>query len=406
MRILFLSQLLPYPLDAGPKVRSYYVLRRLAAAGHEVTLLAFSRESDTPESVRHLETFCAAVRTVPIVRSRARDAYYLARSLLAGQPFLMTRDHVPAMVAEVRRLAAHAFDAVHADQLWMAPYALVAREAAPGRPPRLVLDAHNATALIPQRLAESETGRVRRALWRREARVMRRYEPEMCGRFDEIVWVTAEDKAAVGLAAQPGGPDPRQHVIPICIDPTEQSVFVRVERPRRVTFLGGLHWPPNAEGVRWFYREVWPLIRVRLGEAVLTVIGRNPPPELLTGGKGVDAPGYVTDPSPYLTETAVFVVPLRAGGGMRVKILDAWGWGMPVVATTIGAEGIDYRDGENLIIADDAAEFASAVVGLWANPLSAQRLATGGRAAVESGYDWRTIYRQWDTIYPSNDQPA
>lgn len=402
MNILFLSQLLPYPLDAGPKVRSYYVLRRLAAAGHEVTLLAFTRESDTDESLRHLESLCAAVHTVPMIRSRSRDIYHLGRSLLSGRPFLIARDHVPAMTDKVRQLAAGGFDAIHADQLWMAPYALAGREATPGAPPRLVLDQHNAMALIPQRLAESEGGGWRAAFWRREAGAMRRYEPGTCLQFDHVVWVTDEDRAAVGLERQPGHLGPHQHTIPICIDPGAQMPIERTDRPHRVTFLGGLHWPPNADGVRWFAREVWPLVVERMPEAVLTLIGKDPPAELRDGANWpgrTDITGYVADPTPYLRETAVFIVPLRAGGGMRVKILDAWRWGLPVVSTAIGAEGIDYRDGQDLIIADDAPAFAAAVVKVCGDPALAGRLAAGGRATITRAYDWRSVYRQWDDIY-------
>ena len=106
MRILFLSQLIPYPLDAGPKVRSYYVLRHLAAAGHHITLLAFSRETDAAASLDHLRQCCEAIHTVPMARSRGRDAFHLARSLVTGEPFLIARDRVDAMIEQVRRLAA------------------------------------------------------------------------------------------------------------------------------------------------------------------------------------------------------------------------------------------------------------------------------------------------------------
>ena len=402
MRILFLSQLLPFPLDAGPKVRSYYVLRRLAAAGHEVTLLAFTRESDTRESLRHLESFCAAVHTVPMTRSRLRDVYHLGRSVLSRRPFLIARDDVPAMRDKVRQLAAGGVDAIHADQLWMAPYALAGRAAAPGAPPRLVLDQHNAMALIPQRLADSEVAGWRAAFWRREAAAMRRYEPATCLQFDHVVWVTDEDRAAVGLDAIAPTNGPRQHTIPICIDPEAQPPVARAERPRRVTFLGGLHWPPNADGVRWFAREVWPLVVERTPDAVLTIIGKTPPADVRDAANlpgRTEITGYVADPMPYLRESAVFIVPLRAGGGMRVKILDAWRWGVPVVSTTIGAEGIDCRDGRDLLIADDAPALADAVVRLWDDPALAARLAAGGRTTILRAYDWRTIYRQWDEIY-------
>jgi len=400
MRILFLSQLIPWPLDAGPKVRSYYVLRHLAEAGHEITLLAFSRESDTAESIDHVRQFCTAVYTVPMKRSRVRDVWHFGRSLLTGIPFLIARDSVAAMTRMAGRLVASGgVDAIHADQLWMAQYALSAVAAVSGQRPHLVLDQHNAMYLIPQRLAEGSANPIQRALLHREARLMRRYEVDSCRRFDTVVWVTADDQEAVGLPEPPAGP--RAYVIPICVDPQETPVIKRTARPHRVTFLGGLHWPPNAAGIGWFAREVWPYVRAVCPDAVLTVIGKSPPKGLGGRAEGIEVTGYVDDPMPYLAETAVFIVPLHAGGGMRVKILDAWVWGLPVVSTTIGAEGIDYRDGEDLLLADGSEAMGAAVVRAMTNEALARRLADGGRATAECGYNWRKVYRSWDAVYES-----
>ncbi len=398
MRILFLSQLIPWPLDAGPKVRSYYVLRHLAEAGHEVTLLAFSRESDAAASIDHLRGFCAAVHTVPMRRSRARDAWHFGRSLLTGTPFLIARDSVAAMTRKAGELAAGGTDAIHADQLWMAQYALSAAQAVPDQSPLLVLDQHNAMYLIPQRLAESDAGPVQRALLRREAALMRRYEADTCGRFNDVVWVTAEDRDAVGLPDTPASP--RSHVIPICVDPQGTPVINRVAHPHRVTFLGGLHWPPNAAGIVWFAREVWPSVHAACPDAVLTIIGKSPPKELDGRGEGIEVTGYIDDPMSYLKETAVFIVPLHAGGGMRVKILDAWAWGLPVVSTTIGAEGIDCRHGDNLLVADTATDFVTAVQRVMADHPLANLLALACRDSVGVCYDWKKIYSAWDAIYP------
>lgn len=397
MRILYLAQLIPFPLDAGPKTRMHYVLRYLASAGHDITLLAFSRETDTAESIDHLREFCSEIHTVPMVRSRTRDAYHLARSLLTKRPFLIARDDVAAMKAKAIQLAQQRpFDVIHADQLWMAPYALAA--AAKAHPkPRLVLDQHNAMYLIPQRLAETSNG-LQRVLLQRESVVMRRYELETCQRFDDVVWVTTEDRAAVGLRTYAGGSAPCEHIIPICVDPDAQPMIERVPSPHRVTFLGGLHWPPNAAGIIWFAREVWPQVSAQCPDAVLTVIGKNPPAEL-SAVAGIEVTGYVDDPKPYLRETAVFIVPLLAGGGMRVKILDAWCWGLPVVSTTIGAEGIGYTEGRQLILADDPAEYALAVARVLQNRSLADSLLSSGRSLVEQGYDWQTVYRQWDEVY-------
>ena len=190
---------------------------------------------------------------------------------------------------------------------------------------------------------------------------MARYEVETCQKFEHVVWVTEQDRAAIASLANGQGAFMDDPVIPISVDPRTTMPVARNSRARRVTFLGGMHWPPNAEGVSWFAREVWSLVQQEVPDAVLTVIGKNPPASLsqVNGQlQNVDVPGYVSDITPYISETAVFIVPLHAGGGMRVKILDAWNWGLPVVSTPIGAEGLRYVDGENLLLADNAEKFA------------------------------------------------
>jgi glycosyltransferase involved in cell wall biosynthesis len=423
MRILFLTQVLPYPLDAGPKVRAYYTLRYLAQH-HGVTLLSFVRPGDRPEAVEHLRTICGTVHTVPMHRSRVRDAWYLLRSLVRGEPFLIARDWVPAMAEAVRALVEppirsngrrrrasqpepRAFDAVHADQLWMAPYALLARRRlAGGRRPTVILDQHNAVFQIPRRLAKHATNPLRRALLALEARKLARYELRACQQFDHVSWVTHEDRTAVLSEAPTELPRlaDGQHssVIPICVQPDERSVIWRQPGARRVTFLGGLHWPPNGEGALWLARDVWPRVRRRVPDAVLTIIGKSPPPALTAIGErraDIEITGYVADPTPYLAETAAFVVPLHAGGGMRVKILDAWSWGLPVVTTRVGAEGLRAQDGENALVADAPEAFAQAVARVLTDDGVATRLAIGGRSTVEAYYDWRLEYRAWDRVY-------
>ncbi|MBK8045649.1 MAG: glycosyltransferase [Anaerolineales bacterium] len=166
----------------------------------------------------------------------------------------------------------------------------------------------------------------------------------------------------------------------------------------RVTFLGGLHWPPNAEGIVWFVRAVWPLIRQQAPNAVLTVIGKDPPAELRdTVLQNLDVTGYVDDPMPYLKETAVFIVPLPEAA--CVKILDAWRWGLPVVSSTIGAEGIAVENGENALLADTPEAFAQAVTSVLQNRTVADALAAKGRQTVEIRYNWRTVYRAWNAVY-------
>jgi glycosyltransferase involved in cell wall biosynthesis len=226
---------------------------------------------------------------------------------------------------------------------------------------------------------------------------MARYERRTCLAFDQVVTVTAPDREALlALYRQPPRPA-FSAVIPICIDAQAVPPLSRPAAPG-VLFLGGMHWPPNADGVRWFARAALPAIHAAHPAATFYAIGKQPPAEL-AARPNVDAPGYVDDPDAYWAKSQVFVVPLLAGGGMRVKILDAWARGVPVVSTTIGAEGLDYHDGENLLLADTPAAFAQAVNQVLADPALAARLAEAGRRTVAAGYDWRVIYPAWDTVY-------
>jgi len=156
-------------------------------------------------------------------------------------------------------------------------------------------------------------------------------------------------------------------------------------------------WP----GMLWFAREVWPIVARQEPEARLVIIGRRPPAEVeaLAEDPRIEVTGYVEDPTPYLADTAAFLVPLHAGAGMRVKIMDAWSWGTPVVTTTLGAEGIDVTDGEDALVADDVQGYAAAVLRLLREPALRQRLRENGHRQAQTAYNWEIRYKEWDRIY-------
>jgi glycosyltransferase involved in cell wall biosynthesis len=316
-------------------------------------------------------------------------------------------------------LQADQFDAVHADQLWMAQYALRARRKnllPPTFNLQLILDEHNACFQIFQRLAAGERNPLKRLVLEREWRRLRAYEARACASFDHVVTVTDEDclilqELIASQAGKPGQQPSRKtnhplNTIPICVDTDSVDPVMPVPGALDVLHLGTMFWLPNVEGVLWFAREVWPKVIAQVPQATFTIVGKNPPAEIQglstcqNRRSPVKVTGYVADPQPFLERAGVFIVPLLSGGGMRVKIVDAWRWGLPIVSTSIGAEGIRCRPGENLLVADSAEEFAQAVVRVLRDPGLAERLRVNGRRWVEGHYNWRSVYTAWDQLYP------
>lgn len=383
MNILLLTQVVPFPPDSGPKIKTYHMLRWLASE-HDVTLVSFARNQAEEAAAQALKPLCRAVHTVPLQRSRALDALALARSVSDPRPLVMLRDES----APLRRLLAglverEAFDLVHADQLNMAQFALDLG----GLP--AVLDLHNAVWTIFARLARTAHGPRRWMLLRETAR-LRRYEAEVCRRAAAVLAVSDADRAALQQVA---GPVPID-VVPIAVDVREQPLVARDADANAALSVATMYWPPNVDGVCWFGREIYPQVRREHPSAPFYVVGARPAREvreLAAQQPGVVVTGYVPELEPYHRKTAAFVVPLRSGSGMRVKILEAFARGLPVVSTTIGCEGIDARDDEQLLIADEPQQFAEAVGRLVRDRQLGDRLVQGGRQLAERLYDWRAV---------------
>ncbi len=409
MHILFLTQIIPYPPDAGPKVKTWHVLRYLVERGHEVTLVSYVR----PEERRHvptLEGLCAAVHTIPMRRSRLADLYYWLRALRSGRPFLVERDDLSAVRSQVDELVASGeVDIIHADQLTMAQFALPYTKLqvpSPGRP-NLVFDAHNAVWTITRRMADSAPWFLKSVLDQETARI-ERYEGRVVSEFDHTLAVTEPDRLALVQARQsvssvPPDRHPPIHVIPIAVDTVAQQPIVRQTGSQNILTLGTLHYPPNADGIRWFLQEVFPLIREALPEVTLTIVGKNPPRDFREHAAQdpdhVRVTGYVPQLEPYLEQAGVMVVPVRAGGGMRVRILEAFAHGMPVVTTTVGLEGIEAQSGRHVLVADTPSGFASAVIQVLNDPALQGSLSSAGRSLAEARYDWQIVLDKLDSVY-------
>lgn len=290
-------------------------------------------------------------------------------------------------------MAKERFDVVHADQLNMAQYAVTLQGV------HKVLDAHNAVWTIFHQMWQNTPPGPRKWALRMEWQKLKWYEGEVGRQFDAILAVSEEDREALVSA---GCPDSRLTVIPIAIDTQETRVIQRDSNARSIIHIGTMFWPPNIEGILWFARQVYPLIQGKVPQVRLYLVGARPPAEIRALEKqdtSIRVTGYVEDVVPYLQDSAVFVVPLHVGSGMRVKILEAWAWGTPIVTTSVGCAGIPVHPGEDILIADTAEDFAAAVVQVLQDGETGAKLSVNGRRYVEDQFDWRVVCQKLDEVY-------
>jgi len=403
MNILFLTQILPYPPASGPKVKTWHVLRYLYERGHKITLASFVRPEELPY-IEDVKKVCSQVHAVPVRRSRQSDIYYFLRSQITGRPFLVERDDISDMRSLVDRVVlSGSIDVIHADQLTMTQFAFPLRIVS-GKEPALLFDAHNAVWTITERMKHNTAFYLKFPLALETGRI-KRYEGMIIKRFDVTLAVTDLDRLALLDAYHKyhsNGVAPIS-VIPIAVDTRQIKPVLRPRDSFNILTMGTLYYPPNADGIRWFIQQVFPLIRQKIPDARLTIIGKNPPKDFLKLAddkeSGIVTTGFVPELDPYFADSALTVVPVRAGGGMRVRILEAFARAAPVVTTSIGLEGIDACPGEDVLVADNPEDFAKAVIDLLQDKVLQQRLSTNGRRLVEKKYDWQVVLQELDQVY-------
>jgi glycosyltransferase involved in cell wall biosynthesis len=395
MRVLLLTQVAVYPADAGPKVKTLQVLRHLAAR-HDVVYCTFARSEQEARDAQELRALCRRVVTVPIKRSKLRDARFLVESLLSGDSFLLRRDERATMRDMVRRLLLEEqIDVLHVDQLNMM------RFVPPDWGGTVILDEHNAVWQVVERLGRRASNPLARRMLRREAGLIRRLEGEACRRAHAVLAVSEHDARALREAAA----WPLQiGVVPIAIDAEQFNATwaARDPRPDRLFTIGTMFWPPNSEGVLWWLREGYARLRGACPDVTYDIVGARPPHALQAEAErwqGVCLHGYVADAAPFWRRAALMAVPLLSGGGVRVKILEAMAMGVPVVSTSVGCEGLDVRDGEHLLVADTPADFAHACAKLLKDQAMAKRLALNARGLILERYDAKVALPLLDLTY-------
>lgn len=388
MRILYASTWFPYPPDNGAKIRAFNLVRHLALR-HEVHLLAFSTE----EEETHLDVLRDICSSVQVVR---RDPFVMGRmgavlGFLSLRPRGVVSSYSRAMEQAVRKVTGHTrFDV------------LVGACAPAGRyltqvpvTPRVLEEQNSGTRMMWEayRGETRAAGRLRR--WVAYQKTLH-YERWLFRQFDAVSMVSEPDRGAV-LAAMPDMAG-RVEVVPNGADLEWNRPGLAIPTPDTLVFNGPLTYSANADAMRSFVQEVLPLVRQHRPEVTLTITGRVEGVDLswVPADGGVVLKGYLDDVRPAVAGAWTCVVPLRLGGGTRLKILEALALGTPVVSTAKGAEGLDLVPGQEILIADGPAELAEATLRLLREPSLRERLSAAGRRAVVDRYGWAEIGGRMD----------
>ena len=381
------------PLDTGGKIRSYHILKELARY-HEVTLFTFySEQVNDPHSklkdlFKHVE---AIPLKLPPPKSFLEGIWYL-RHLFSTQPHSIAKFCRPEVKQRLRRVVAQeAPDVILCDFLMPAPII-------PWKfPAPKVIFTHNVEAQIWQRHYRAAHNPIWKIVAWREYRTMERAERKYLNKADHVLTVSDPDRDFFCCFLDPS----KVTVIPTGVDTEYFHPVPGSEHPHRLVFTGSMDWMPNEDGIVYFVREILPLIRQQVQETTLSIVGRRPSERLKSlAGKipGIEITGRVEDIRPYVQTAAVYIVPLRIGGGTRLKIFEAMAMGKAVVSTTLGAEGLPVRDKKDILLADDPQRFADAVVQLIQSPGLRAQMRLAARSLVEGEYSWTAIGTRFEEV--------
>jgi len=372
-----------WPATSGGRIRSLLTLSHLSAR-HQVTVVTTHGPEDDPAGLARRLPDCRHVVSFPFAAPKSGSAAFvraLAGSWCSRYPVDLWKWRLPDLREQVRELLTEEqFDICVADFL------VGAANLPRATPVPVVLFEHNVEYVIWQRLAALERRVMRKTLLEIEWRKLRRYEAATCAAADLTITVSDADRRTLTEVA----PTARIASVPTGVDTAYFAPGGRREIPHRLVFTGSMDWYPNHDAVLYFCDAILPRIRAQIPDVSFSVVGRNPGAHLASLARnGVTVTGTVPDVRPHIDEAALYVVPLRAGGGTRLKIFEALAMGKAVVSTTIGAEGLGVTSDRDIVLADDPETFARAVVSLLQDAPARLRLGRAGRALVESAYTWR-----------------
>lgn len=395
MNVLVVDEELPWPLDTGKRLRTYNLLQRLQRQ-HAITYLCYGTSGAVLPDCPNISV--VALPSPILEQKGARFYGQLLANLISANPYIVDRHYSKAFQQKASSLVADGdFDLVHCE--WT-PYTENIMSFL-GRMPT-VLSAHNVEAQIWERYFLTESNPAKRVYIYLQWQKVRRYESSVARRYTAVSTVSEPDRDVFvheygchQVQVVPNGVDERYFA------PDDTPVV-----PGSMVFTGSMDWRPNQDGARYFIEQVFPLIRQRMPGATFCVVGRNPPAwlvKLAEKAEGVTVTGTVPDVRPYIARSALYLVPLRVGGGSRLKILEALSMGKVVLSTTLGAEGLMVKEGVTILLRDTPQEMADAACRALTNRDAYASLGSAGRELILKSYTWDAIARimaeLWERVH-------
>lgn len=394
MKILVLTTKSPYPLNEGRALRTYNLIKQTAKR-HEVYLLTFVQTQEEVDGIPHLREICRHVDATPLHMECGRVALAadMVLDLLGTAPLHAVKYRSATMRRKMAALMSeHKFDLVHLDMLHLGEYMALC----PDTP--VVLVEHNVeSALLARRVANTANPLAKFYLQYQYLK-LRRFEAGSCRRANHVVAVSDLDARDIRELAGISGVT----VIPNGVDSSYFADLELPEVPNSLVYVGGMNWFPNLDAMRYFCAEILPRIAERIPDVSLTIIGKNPDGlaiRELKDSPRVRIAGMVDDIRPIVSAASAFIVPLRIGGGTRLKILDALSMSKALVSTSVGCEGLEAVPGKHLLVADEPAAFADAVIRVLKDRDLRRALGRSGRDFVKRKYEWDVVARELDALY-------
>jgi sugar transferase (PEP-CTERM/EpsH1 system associated) len=395
LNILFVSPTVPYPTIDGGRIRVSSLVSNLCQI-NKVTFLTFITSPKDEEGIKKLQDL--GIEVIGVRWNYSNTTFnlpVLLSQIIRGKPLTIAKYYSSKMVDELRRLLnKHKFDVIHFEMLHTGQYLLTLPS---NHLAKTILDQQNIDSLIWQRLFTTERNPLKKLAYYWQYRSFSAFEKKICPEFSKCVCVSEEDRKRLTQIC----PDANTDVAPNGVDLDYFVPAEKDEQESKLVFTGSMDWQPNEDAVLFFCEHIFPFIKAKMPDITFYIVGSNPTDRVLRLNDidGVTVTGFVDDVRSYIVDSAVYVVPLRIGGGTRLKILQAFAMNKAVVSTSVGCEGLDVTNGYNIIVSDEPHQFADNVIQLLKDKQLRGKLGGNGRSLVQEKYDWKSVAKKLDSIY-------